>query len=98
MKETFNEIEKEIIKAHMYQKHLWEFMGTTGNMTIISKEGMKKDGFHYEKYLPLEYKKMSHIYSFYQTCTNYLSKLLEKIHPACYTVNAFYSNKHDSLQ
>ena len=56
-REALDTFEKEIIKAHMYQKHLWEFMGTTGNMTIISKEGMKKDGFHYEKYLPLEYKK-----------------------------------------
>ena len=57
-REALDTFEKEIIKAHMYQKHLWEFMGTTGNMTIISKEGMKKDGFHYERYLPLEYKKI----------------------------------------
>ena len=49
--------EKEIIKAHMYQKHLWEFMGTTGSMTVISKTAMRQDGFVYESYLPLEYKK-----------------------------------------
>ena len=47
--------EKEIIKAHMYQKHLWEFMGTTGSMTVISKTAMRQDGFVYESYLPLEY-------------------------------------------
>lgn len=56
-REALNTFEKEIIKAHLYQKHLWEFMGTTGNMTIISKLGMKKDGLLYENYLPLEYKK-----------------------------------------
>ena len=29
---ALNSFEKEIIKAHMYQKHLWEFMGTTGSI------------------------------------------------------------------
>jgi len=29
-------------------------MGTTGSMTIISKSSMQKDGFVYEKYLPIE--------------------------------------------
>ena len=53
---ALNNFEKEIIKAHMYQKHLWEFMGTTGSMTVISSSAMKKDGFDYEKYLPIEYK------------------------------------------
>ena len=56
-REALNTFEKEIIKAHMYQKHLWEFMGTTGSMTVISKASMKNDGFDYEKNLPLEYKK-----------------------------------------
>ena len=56
-KEALHTFEKEIIKAHMYQKHLWEFMGTTGTMTVISKLGMKKDGFIYENYLPIEYRK-----------------------------------------
>ncbi len=56
-KEALHTFEKEIIKAHMYQKHLWEFMGTTGCMTVISKLGMKKDGFIYDNYLPIEYKK-----------------------------------------
>ena len=56
-REAFNTFEKEIIKAHMYQKHLWEFMGTTGSMTVISKSAMKRDGFEYEKYLPIEYAK-----------------------------------------
>ena len=51
---ALNSFEKEIIKAHMYQKHLWEFMGTTGSMTVISKTAMNHDGFDYEKYLPLE--------------------------------------------
>lgn len=54
---ALDNFEKEIIKAHMYQKYLWEFMGTTGNMTIISKTDMKKDGFCYDDYLPSEYKK-----------------------------------------
>ena len=54
---ALNTFEKEIIKAHMYQKHLWEFMGTTGSMTVISKSAMRQDGFAYESYLPLEYKK-----------------------------------------
>ena len=52
-REALNTFEKEIIKAHLYQKHLWEFMGTTGCMTVISQAGMKKDGFVYEHYLPI---------------------------------------------
>ena len=48
--ETF---EKEIIKAHMYQKHLWEFMGTTGGMTVISKAAMKRDKFKYDSLIPM---------------------------------------------
>ena len=56
-RDALNSFEKEIIKAHMYQKHLWEFMGTTGSMTVISKTAMNHDGFDYEKYLPLEYQK-----------------------------------------
>lgn len=56
-REALNTFEKEIIKAHMYQKHLWEFMGTTGSMTVISKTAMKRDGFNYDNYLPIEYKK-----------------------------------------
>ena len=55
--DALNSFEKEIIKAHMYQKHLWEFMGTTGSMTVISKTAMNRDGFDYEKYLPLEHRK-----------------------------------------
>lgn len=31
-RDALNSFEKEIIKAHMYQKHLWEFMGTTGSI------------------------------------------------------------------
>ena len=56
-RDALNLFEKEIIKAHMYQKHLWEFMGTTGSMTVISKTAMNHDGFDYEKYLPLEHQK-----------------------------------------
>lgn len=39
-REALNRFEKEVIKAHMYQKHLWEFMGTTGSMTVISKSAL----------------------------------------------------------
>lgn len=56
-RKALDRFEKEIIKAHMYQKHLWEFMGTTGSMTVISKTAMKRDGFDHSKYLPIEYKR-----------------------------------------
>ena len=39
-RKALDTFEKEIIKAHMYQKHLWEFMGTTGTMTVITKTEM----------------------------------------------------------
>lgn len=51
--ETF---EKEIIKAHMYQKHLWEFMGTTGGLTVISKAAMKKGKIDYGSLIPISEK------------------------------------------
>lgn len=53
-REALNRFEKEVIKAHMYQKHLWEFMGTTGSMTVISKSAMTQDGYDYNAYLPIE--------------------------------------------
>lgn len=48
---------KNIIKAHCYQKVLWEYMGTTGNFTQITKTEMMKEGKDYSEYLPLSYKK-----------------------------------------
>lgn len=50
--ERLNRFVKEILKAHGYQKILWEYMGTTGLMTNISKDAMKHDGFNYENFLP----------------------------------------------
>lgn len=54
---ALDRFEKEVIKAHMYQKHLWEFMGTTGSMTVISKSAMAQDGFNYGAYLPIEHRR-----------------------------------------
>ena len=51
---NLNRFIKDVLKAHGYQKILWEYMGTTGMMTEISKEAMKSDGFDYEKFLPVE--------------------------------------------
>ena len=56
-REALDRFEKEVIKAHMYQKHLWEFMGTTGSMTVISKSAMSRDGFSYSAYLPIEHRR-----------------------------------------
>ena len=44
-REALNTFEKEIIKAHMYQKHLWEFMGTTGCMTSRQVDELIVDEF-----------------------------------------------------
>ena len=51
---NLNKFIKNILKAHGYQKILWEYMGTTGLMTEISKSSMERDGFKYENYLPAE--------------------------------------------
>lgn len=48
---------KNIIKAHCYQKVLWEYMGTTGKFTQITKTEMMKEGKDYSEYVPLSYKK-----------------------------------------
>ena len=56
VEENLNRFIKDILKAHSYQKILWEYMGTTGLMTDISKRCMKNDGFVYEKYLPASLK------------------------------------------
>ena len=56
-RKALDTFEKEIIKAHMYQKHLWEFMGTTGTMTVITKTEMASNGQKYEDYLPIEFKR-----------------------------------------
>ncbi len=52
IEENLNRFIKDVLKAHGYQKVLWEYMGTTGMMTEISKSAMKADGFNYENYLP----------------------------------------------
>ena len=49
---NLNRFIKDVLKAHGYQKVLWEYMGTTGLMTEISKSAMAVDGFKYENYLP----------------------------------------------
>ncbi|MCQ2584706.1 MAG: hypothetical protein MJ185_03875 [Treponema sp.] len=54
--ENLNRFIKDVLKAHCYQKILWEYMGTTGLMTDISKEKMIEDGFHYVNYLPVQIK------------------------------------------
>ena len=53
---NLNRFIKDVLKAHGYQKVLWEYMGTTGMMTEISKSAMKADGYDYEKYLPVSLK------------------------------------------
>jgi len=55
--ENLNRFIKEIIKAYCYQKVLWEYMGTTSSFTCISKLAMEQDGFVYEDYLPVSYKR-----------------------------------------
>lgn len=52
IEENLNRFIKDVLKAHGYQKVLWEYMGTTGMMTEISKSAMKADGYSYENYLP----------------------------------------------
>lgn len=54
---NLNRFIKDIIKAHGYQRILWEYMGTTGMMTEVSKEKMKEDNFSYIDYLPVALKK-----------------------------------------
>lgn len=53
IEENLNKFIKNILKAHGYQKILWEYMGTTSLMTEISKSAMETDGFKYENYLPV---------------------------------------------
>jgi hypothetical protein len=48
---------KNIVKGHCYQKHLWLYLGTTGNCTEISKRNMAEHGQNYEKLLPAAYQK-----------------------------------------
>lgn len=58
IEENLNRFIKEVLKAHGYQKILWEYMGTTGFMTEISKSAMKNDGYSYENFLPVELKEI----------------------------------------
>ena len=44
---------KDVVKAHGFQRILWEYMGTTGLMTEISRDKMREDGFRYIDYLPV---------------------------------------------
>ena len=44
---------KDVVKAHGFQRILWEYMGTTGLMTEISRDKMREDGFRYADYLPV---------------------------------------------
>ena len=53
---NLNRFIKDILKAHGYQKVLWEYMGTTGMMTEISKSAMAVDGYKFENYLPVSLK------------------------------------------
>ena len=55
--ENLNRFIKEIVKAYCYQKVLWEYMGTTSSFTCISTLAMEQDGFVYEDYLPVSYKR-----------------------------------------
>ena len=55
--ENLNRFIKEIVKAYCYQKVLWEYMGTTSSFTCISTLAMEQDGFVYEDYLPISYKR-----------------------------------------
>ena len=52
VEENLNKFIKNILKAHGYQKILWEYMGTTGLMTEISKSAMESDGYKYENFIP----------------------------------------------
>jgi len=52
-----NNFIKEIVKAYCYQKVLWEYMGTTSSFSCISTLAMEQDGFVYEDYLPVSYKR-----------------------------------------
>jgi len=47
---------KDVVKAHGFQRILWEYMGTTGLMTEISRDKMREDGFRYIDYLPVSMK------------------------------------------
>lgn len=62
---------KDILKAHSYQKILWEYMGTTGLMTEISMATMENDGFSYENYLPFKLKEREHKKNFHKLNRNF---------------------------
>ena len=47
---------KDVVKAHGFQRILWEYMGTTGLMTEISRDKMREDGFRYIDYIPVSMK------------------------------------------
>lgn len=47
---------KDVVKAHGFQRILWEYMGTTGLITEISRDKMREDGFRYIDYLPVSMK------------------------------------------
>lgn len=49
--------EKEVVKAHMYQKHLWDFMGTTSSFGIITRLGLASNKKNLDDYIPLSFLK-----------------------------------------
>ena len=55
-RDALDGLEKDLIKAHMYQKHLWDYMGTMSMYSPISKRALERDGYEYEDYLPVSYR------------------------------------------
>ena len=52
--EALEKFEKEIIKSYMYQKNLWQYMGTVSTYSHISKYGLMKSGLSIECILPVQ--------------------------------------------
>ncbi|HAL19071.1 MAG TPA: hypothetical protein DCO86_05585, partial [Spirochaetaceae bacterium] len=53
---ALDRFEKDVVKAHMYQKHLWDYMGTMSVYSPISKRALERDGYDYNDYVPIFYK------------------------------------------
>ena len=53
---ALDKFEKDVVKAHMYQKHLWDYMGTMSVYSPISKRALERDGYDYNDYVPIFYK------------------------------------------
>ena len=50
--DVLQRLEKEIIKAYMYEKHLLDYYGTTSLYTKITKSELIKHGINYDNLLP----------------------------------------------